>query len=165
MPKPPPRRSRSEGASLPLARVAPLISRWVERLLGEHRPSLTLAQYLALEELDAGRESAGELARGAGVSRSASSQLVATLQQANLVEAGRASGDRRRRALVLTSEGSRALRSARRRLARGLDPLLAELPPHEADVAARSFASLEARLRGTPPPPRPPHPKPPAPRR
>ena len=77
----PPSRVRSESASLALARVAPLMTRWVERSLAGQSPPLTLAQYLALEQLDRGRVSAAELAQGASISRSAVSRAVASLER------------------------------------------------------------------------------------
>src|SRR5436190_2119767 len=103
-----------EAGSAPalLGRVAPQVSRWVERSLAEHDPSLTVAQYLALERLDRGDADATGLAEGAAVSRSAVSQLVGSLDASGLVE--RAAGpDRRRQALRLTQTGRSVLRSAR----------------------------------------------------
>ncbi len=49
-------------------RVTPLITRWIERLLATHDPSLTVGQYLALQAVsEAEAEVAGvELARPAG---------------------------------------------------------------------------------------------------
>ena len=141
--------------------MAPLVSRWVERVLGEHDPRLTLAQYLALESLAAGQGDATELARGAGVSRSAVSQLVSSLDGLGLVERSAADPDRRRQALKLSAGGRRALRSCRALLRRRLDPMLGALPPHEADELGRALGSLEETLRGTAPPRRPPRPHPP----
>jgi|SRR5581483_9893342 len=160
MPRPP----RSRPASRPpaaLARVAPLITRWVERLLGELSPRLTLAQYLSLESLDQGQTHAAALAEGAGVSRSAVSQLVGSLRELGLVEAAGPAEDRRRQPLALSSDGRRALRAARERLRRGLTPLLDRVPPHEVDGLARALETIEQSLRGAPPPPRAPRPRPP----
>jgi DNA-binding MarR family transcriptional regulator len=148
-----------------LARVAPQVSRWVERLLAEHEPGLTLAQYLALEELDGGEVRATELAQGAGVSRSAVSQLVASLVNEGLVERAEAPDDRRGRALTLSAEGKRALRAARGLLRTRLDALLADLPRPEADGLSRSLGRVEQRLSGTAPPRRRRPPPPPGPRR
>jgi DNA-binding MarR family transcriptional regulator len=164
----PPPRARPGSASLALARVAPLLTRWVERSLAAQSPPLTLAQYLALEQLGRGRVSAAELAQGASISRSAVSQLVASLEGEGLVRREESESDRRQRPLVLSAEGAKVLRSSRRLLRRRLDPLIESLPPHKADALAGSLGLIESVLGGTPPPRRPPHPKrppaPPAPR-
>ncbi len=141
-----------------LARVAPLVSRWVERVLAEGDPPLTVAQYLALEELASGGVLATDLAAGAGVSRSAASQLVGSLENAGLLERTEASEDRRLQPLILTTTGRRALRASRRLLGKRLDPLLAEFPRPEADALARSLGRLEEVMSGKAPPRRPPRP-------
>src|SRR5919109_1604964 len=88
-----PRQRRGAGAAADaLAEVAPLVSRWIERLLPAHRPPLTLAQYLALRALADNAQGAAELARRTGVSEPAVSQLVATLAAAGLVERRGAGG-------------------------------------------------------------------------
>ncbi len=149
-----------------LARVAPQIGRWVERSLAQHDPPLTVAQYLALDQLDRGAVGASDLARAASISRSAVSQLVASLGAAGWVERTAAEADRRRQALVLTEQGRLVLRSARRLLRGGLDPLVAGLPKPEADALVRSLGALDAVLGGKPPPRRPPPPpRPHAPRK
>jgi DNA-binding MarR family transcriptional regulator len=160
---PRPRARPEQGAATVLARVAPLVSRWVERVLAEHSPPLTLAQYLALEDLAAGETRATDLASGAGVSRSAVSQLVGSLEREGLVDRTSGSTDRRLQGLQLSAEGRRALNSARRSLRSRLEPLLGGLPRPEADALARSLARIEAFLRGNPPPPRPPRPPRPGP--
>ena len=160
-PRPRPRPGQS--AATVLARVAPLVSRWIERILAEHSPPLTLAQYLALEDLAAGGGRATELASGAGVSRSAVSQLVASLEERDLIERTSSITDRRLHELELSAEGRRALASARRSLRTRLDPLLGDLHRPEADALARSLGRVEDVLRGTAPPRRPP--RPPRPRR
>ena len=53
------------GATEALVGVAPLVSRWIERLLSAHQPPLTVAQFLALraiaaEEVSVDRENKGE---------------------------------------------------------------------------------------------------------
>jgi DNA-binding MarR family transcriptional regulator len=143
-----------------LARTAPLVSRWIERLLAAHEPPLTVAQYLALEAVEAGGVAGSDLARRAAVSPSAVSQLVAGLEGAGLVERGRLAGDRRRQPLALTPPGREALRSARSLLRERLAELLAGLPAPETEALARLLASLEAALAGTAPPPRPHRPPP-----
>src|SRR5437588_8938225 len=84
-----------------LVSIAPLVTRWIERLLAGHDPPLTLAQYLALREI--AREGAGgsEIARRAGVSGPAVSQLIAALSDAGLIERATVAHDRRRHSLTL----------------------------------------------------------------
>jgi DNA-binding MarR family transcriptional regulator len=144
--------------------VAPLVARWMERLLAAHSPPLTPAQYQALRAIDAEPLVASELARRTGVSGPAVSQLVAALAEAGLVERVAAPGDRRRQELRLPASGRRVLRSATRRIADELGDVLDELPRPEADALARGLARVEALLSGAPPPRRPPRPpRPPLP--
>src|SRR6266704_2121314 len=94
----PPRHAKGqphEDAADGLARVAPLVARWIERLLASHEPPLTVAQLLALEAAEDGIVG-GELAKRAAVSPAAVSQLLSGLEDAGLVERLRASDDRRR---------------------------------------------------------------------
>jgi DNA-binding MarR family transcriptional regulator len=161
-----PRPRRNVGgrqAAEALVRTAPLVSRWIERLLAAHEPPLTLAQYLALQTVAEGKLVGAELARRAAVSPAAVSQLLATLEENGLLTRGRVEDDRRRQSLALTDQGRRALRSAQTALRNRLASLVADLPPHEADALVGSLELLEASLSGTPPPPRPR--RPPAPRR
>lgn len=141
--------------------VAPLLARWLERLLAGHRPSLTVAQYEALRAVAAGEASGASLARRAGVSGPAVSQLLAGLVDAGLLRRDPQAGDRRRRALALSGHGRRVLRSADALLADRLESLLGELPPPEADALARALPVVAAGLAGTPPPRRPRPPRPP----
>ena len=60
-----------------LARTAPLVSRWIERLLAGHAPPLTVAQFLVLQSVGDGEVVGSELARRAAVSPAAVSQLLA----------------------------------------------------------------------------------------
>jgi DNA-binding MarR family transcriptional regulator len=140
-------------------RTAPLVSRWMERLLAAHDPPLTVAQYLTLEAIADGDVVGAELARRAAVSPAAVSQLVAALESSGLVIRSRGGDDRRRQPLALTEQGRRALGAARAALRERLATLLADLPPPETDALARLLARLHSSLSGTPPPPRPP-PKP-----
>ncbi|MEA2418973.1 MAG: hypothetical protein QOE60_1179 [Thermoleophilaceae bacterium] len=146
-----------------LVAVAPLVSRWMERLLAAHRPRLTLAQYLALRAI--GREAlgAGELAQRTGVSGPAVSQLVAGLVGLGLVRRSPAPDDRRRHELTLSAAGERALRSATEVMRDRLGAAIDELPRPEADALARALPTVEAILSGAPPPRRPHPPKPPGP--
>ena len=142
-------------------RTAPLVSRWIDRLLAAHDPPLTVAQYLALQAIAEGEVLGAELARRAAVSPAAVSQLLAALEEDGLLTRGRLEDDRRRQPLALTEQGQWALRSAQTALRERLAGLLGELPPHEAEALARLLDLLEASLSGTPPPRRPQ--RPPAP--
>jgi len=144
-----------------LVRTAPLVSRWIERLLAAHDPPLTVAQYLTLQAIDEGEVVGAELARRASISPAAVSQLLATLEDNGLLSRVRQDDDRRRQPLVLTEHGERALRSAQTALRERLAGLLADLPPPEADALARLLERLQASLSGTPPPARPHRPPPP----
>src|SRR5437763_2992401 len=151
----------SRQAAEALVRTAPLVSRWIDRLLAAHDPPLTVAQYLALQAIAEGEVLGAELARRAAVSPAAVSQLLAALEEDGLLTRGRLEDDRRRQPLALTEQGQWALRSAQTALRERLAGLLGELPPHEAEALARLLDLLEASLSGTPPPRRPQ--RPPAP--
>jgi MarR family transcriptional regulator, lower aerobic nicotinate degradation pathway regulator len=140
--------------------VAPLATRWIERLLAGNEPPLTLAQFLALRAIAAESVTAAELARRAGVSGAAVSQLVGALEQAGWIERSRGEDDRRRQALSLTPAGAEVFRSATRRLRSRLGELLAPVPRREAEQLARLLERLEHTLGGAPPPRRPPPPPP-----
>jgi DNA-binding MarR family transcriptional regulator len=144
-----------------LVRAAPLVSRWIQRLLASHEPPLTVAQYLALEAIAEGEVVGAELARRAAVTPAAVSQLLAALEDDGLLTRARLEHDRRRQPLALTAAGERALRSARAALRERLAGLLVGLPPPEADALARLLERLQGSLSGTPPPPRPHRPPPP----
>ncbi len=161
---PGPRRPPTETAEA-LISVAPLVSRWIERLLAGHEPPMTVAQFLALRAIATEGVSGSELARRAGVSGPAVSQLVAGLVDANLLARHELPADRRRHELVLTDRGEQALASARTLLRERLGTLLTDLPRPEADALARALPRVEATLSGAPPPRRPPHPPPPRPDR
>jgi DNA-binding MarR family transcriptional regulator len=159
---PPPRRSHIEAAQA-LAAVAPLATRWIERLLAAHEPPLTVAQYLALRAIAGGQASSAELARGAGVSGPAVSQLVAALVDTGLIERRPAADDRRRQTLALSPSGERAYASAEELLQARVGSLLADLPRPEADALSRLLQHVEVTLAGAPPPRRPHPPTPPRP--
>jgi DNA-binding MarR family transcriptional regulator len=145
-----------------LVAVAPLVSRWIERLLAGHQPPLTIAQFLALRAIQAEGASGSELARRAGVSGAAISQLLSSLADAGLLERRELADDRRRLTLSLTADGQRALRSAHALLRKRLSSLIFDLPRPEADALVRALPKVEAALSGAPPPSRP-HPPPPRP--
>jgi DNA-binding MarR family transcriptional regulator len=160
MPRPRHRTSSRQAAEA-LARTAPLVSRWIERLLAGHEPPLTVPQYLALQAIDEGEVVASELARRTAVSAAAVSQLLAALEANGLVERQRLPDDRRRQPVALTERGEGALRSAQALLQDRLAALLADLPAPEANALARLLAKLEGSLSGSAPPPRPHRPPPP----
>ena len=134
------------------------MSRWIERLLAAHDPSLPVAQYLALQAIGDGEVVGAELARRAAVSPAAISQLLAGLEDAGMLARDRLGDDRRRQTLALTDQGRWVLESAHTALRERLAGLLADIPPRETDALARLLERLEASLSGTPPPPRPPRP-------
>jgi len=144
-----------------LARTAPLVSRWIERVLAGHDPPFTVAQFLTLQAVGEGEVVGAELARRAAVSPAAVSQLLAALEEGGLLVRGRLEDDRRRQPLALTEQGRWALRSAQTALRERLAGLLGDMPPHEADALARLLERLQASLSGMPPPPRPHRPPPP----
>ena len=74
-----PRHPRPRNTAETLAAVAPLVTRWMERVLASADPPLSLGQYLGLRAIAAGVDSAADLARATGVSESAVSQLVVVL--------------------------------------------------------------------------------------
>jgi DNA-binding MarR family transcriptional regulator len=152
MPKP--HRPQTDAAEA-LAAVAPLATRWIERLLRRAPTPLTVTQYLALRAISREQLSVGELARRAGVSAPAASQLLAGLADAGLLERGEVSGDRRRQALALSPAGGDALAAAAALLRRELAEPLRDLPRPEADALSRALPTVEATLSGAPPPPRP----------
>jgi DNA-binding MarR family transcriptional regulator len=157
MPRP---RNRPAGrqAAERLARTAPLVSRWIERVLAAHDPPLTVAQYLALQAIAEGEVVGAELARRAAVSPAAMSQLLTALEDAGMLIRDRREDDRRRQPLSLTEQGAWTLRAAQTALRERLAGLLVDMPPKETDALARLLERLEASLSGTPPPPRPPRP-------
>src|SRR5437763_16039422 len=108
----------SRQAAEALVRTAPLVSRWIDRLLAAHDPPLTVAQYLALQAIAEGEVLGAELARRAAVSPAAVSQLLAALEEDGLLTRGRLEDDRRRQPLALTEQGQWALRSAQTALRR-----------------------------------------------
>ena len=151
-----PPRPRPRNTAETLAAVAPLVTRWMERVLASAEPPLSLGQYLGLRAIAAGVDSAADLARATGVSESAVSQLVAGFERAGTVERTPAGDDRRRRRLALTPDGERLLGSAERLVGARLEPLVSSLAPHDADALAALLRRVEPALAGTAPPRRPP---------
>jgi len=164
MPTMPNPRAQSETeAAAALVAVAPLATRWIDRLLAAHEPPLTTPQYLALRAISREQVTVNELARRAGVSGPAASQLLNGLADAGLVDRRTAEDDRRRQELSLSANGLEALGSAEVLLAGQLASLIADLPRPEIDALARVLPRVEAALSGAPPPRRPPPPRPPPP--
>lgn len=159
-----PKEHTQSQAAEALAAVAPLATRWIERLLARHDPPLTVAQYLALRAIAGEDVSGAELARRAGVSGPAVSQLLAGLSHAGLIKRQPVAEDRRRHELELSQPGRRAFRGAQALLRDQLASLLTDLPRPEADALARLLPRVEAALSGALPPRRPaPPPAPPRP--
>ncbi len=148
-----------------LVTVAPLVSRWIERLLAGHEPPLTVAQFLALRAIAEEGVSGSELARRAGVSGPAVSQLIAGLADSGLLARRELTEDRRRQTLTLTPRGQNALASAHRLLTERLSTMLADLTRPEADTLARALPQVATILSEAPPPRRPPPPPLPRPPR
>ena len=139
MPRP---RIRNPDAAEALVAVAPLATRWIERLLAGHEPALTVPQYLVLRAIAREELSGSELARRAGVSGPAVSQLLGALVDAGLVERIPLAEDRRRQALALSRVGERAYRSAEALLRARIGALLADLPHPEAEALTRLLAHV-----------------------
>ena len=138
--------------------VAPLITRWIERVLAMHSPPLTPAQFLALRAITREQLTAAELARRTAVSGAAVSQLLAALAQAGWVERSQSVGDRRLQRLALTEAGASVYSSAARLVHSRVGELLATFPGPERDRLGRTLERLEETLGGAPPPRRPPSP-------
>jgi DNA-binding MarR family transcriptional regulator len=158
MPPRPHRRDPLPGAADTLVVVALLASRWAERLLAGHQPPLTVTQYLALRAISEEAVPAAELARRAGVSGPAVSQVLAGLGEAGLIQRTPVPSDRRWQALALSAAGQRVFRSAQALLADRVSELLGELPHPETSALARALPHVAAALSGSPPPRRPPPP-------
>lgn len=157
---PRPRQVQTDAAEA-LVAVAPLASRWIERLLALHEPPLTVPQYLALRAIAREAISGTELARRTGVSGPAVSQLLTALAAAGLLERSPLAGDRRRQTLLLSPAGKQAYHSADALLRQRLGALLSDLPRPEAEALSRLLPRVESMLSGAPPPRRPPPPTPP----
>jgi len=136
------------------------VSRWIERLLAQHEPALTVSQFLALRAIAGEPVTGAELARRTGVSGPAVSQLLAGLSATGLIERRPDPSDRRHQRLALSAEGVRVYASAQSLLRARVGALLADVPRPEADALRRLLPQVEAALAGTAPPRRPPPPPP-----
>jgi DNA-binding MarR family transcriptional regulator len=154
---PSPRTPPADAAEALIA-VAPLASRWIDRLLAGHEPAITLSQYLAMRAIEQEPLTAAELARRSAISGPAVSQLLAGLAALGWVRREPDPADRRHHALSLSPEGASAYGSAHEVLHRRVGELLAELPGPEADALGRLLGRVEATLSGVAPPRRPPPP-------
>ncbi|MGN6378941.1 MAG: MarR family winged helix-turn-helix transcriptional regulator [Gaiellales bacterium] len=117
-----------------------------------------MAQYLVLRAAAEGEVLAAELARAAGISDPAVSQVVAPLERDGLVARQRSHSDRRRFPLVLTPAGADVLNAAQHELERRMARMLEPLPPPESGALARGLPRVLAALAGHPLPRRPPPP-------
>lgn len=159
----PPRTPPADAAEALIA-VAPLASRWIDRLLAGHEPAITLSQYLVMRAIDRESLTAAELARRSAISGPAVSQLLGGLVTLGWVRREPDPADRRHHVLSLSGEGARAYASAHELLHRRVGELLAGLPRPEAEILGRLLGRVEATLSGVAPPRRPP-PRPPGPHR
>ncbi len=157
---PPPRKPPADAAEALIA-VAPLASRWIDRLLSGHDPAMTLAQYLVLRAIDREPLTAAEIARRSAISGPAVSQLLAGLSELGWLRRDPDPADRRHHALSLSPAGASVYASAHRLLRLRVGELLAGLPRPEADALARLLPQVEATLSGVAPPRRPAPPRPP----
>jgi DNA-binding MarR family transcriptional regulator len=138
--------------------VALLAARWTERLLASHLPPLTVTQYLAMRAISEETIPAAELARRAGVSGAAVSQVLAGLGEAGLIQRTPLPSDRRWQALGLSATGQEVFLSAQTLLTNRFSELLGELPHPEIGALTRALPHVAAALSGSPPPRRPPPP-------
>ncbi len=109
-------------SSPPLALLLLQASRWfdsqlLERLEQRGWPRLTPAQSLVFAHLPAGGAPPATLARSLGTSRQAAHELVAGLEQLDLLRLGEDPDRRRGRLVVLTARGEGLARDARTVLA------------------------------------------------
>jgi DNA-binding MarR family transcriptional regulator len=119
-----------------------------------------VVQLQTLRAIDGGRGLGAEIARAAGITQAAVSQVVGALERAGLVARGeRDPDDRRRQALMLTPDGAEALASAEALVAGRLEALIGALPQPELDALDRSLSRVADAIAGVPPP-RPPAPPP-----
>ena len=137
--------------------VAPLATRWIERLLAGHDPPLTVAQYLALRAIARRGVSGSELAGRTGVSGPGGLAAARRARRRRAARARTVADDRRRQALTLSASGERAFHSAEKLLRERLATLLVDLPRPEVDALSRLLPCVEAALSGTAPPRRHPH--------
>ena len=138
-----------------LVAVAPLATRWIERLLAAHEPPLRVSQYLALRAIAHEDISGTELARRRRL-RARGLATARRTRRGRPTGAQPARGNQRRQTLSLSAAGEQAYRSADTLLRQRLAALLTDLPRPEADALSRALPRVESILSGAPPPRRPP---------
>ncbi len=152
---PPSRRSKYQSARAAVSALlatAPLVTRWIERLLAQLEPRLTLSQYQALLAIADESLSAADLAQRTGVSGPAVSQLLAGLVAAGWADRRPSSRDRRRQELLLTSDGEALLSAVDVALTGRLVELIGDTPDPELRALAVALPFVHSALAGTPPP-------------
>lgn len=106
--------------------------------------SLTLSQLASLATLERhGPMTPRELASAERVQPSSMTRLIASLEQAGLVERAAHPSDGRQVLLTASGSGVALLREDRRRREAWLARRLAELPPGDVDVLRRAAAVLD----------------------
>ena len=120
-----PKPDQTKSAAAALLGAAPLITRWMERLLAQHDPALTASQYLALRAIAEEQLTAAELAHRAGVSGPAVSQLLAGLASGGWVPARASVSGPSQSGALAHPEGELVLASVERSLTARLGELIA----------------------------------------
>lgn len=114
------------------------------------RPAgLTALQYTALTVLERRPNlTSAQLARNSFVTAQAMADMVAALQERELIERHRDEQDRRRLVLALTPQGRRLLRKLRDPVAALEDRMLAGLTDYQITQLRQSLLSCRAALSG-----------------
>lgn len=114
------------------------------------RPAgLTALQYTALTVLERHPNlTSAQLARNSFVTAQAMADMVAALQERELIERHRDQRDRRRLVLALTPEGRRLLGTLRDQVAALEDRMLVGLTDHQIAQLRESLLSCRAALSG-----------------
>jgi DNA-binding MarR family transcriptional regulator len=114
------------------------------------RPAgLTALQYTALTVLERRPNlTSAQLARNSFVTAQAMADMVAALQERELIERHRDEQDRRRLVLALTPAGRRLLRKLRDQVSALEDRMLAGLTDHQIAQLRQSLLSCRAALSG-----------------
>ena len=151
---PPPRRPPSDAAEALIA-VAPLASRWIDRLLAGHEPAITLSQYLVMRAIDRERADRARSSRAAPRSPAPPSHSCwpASPRSAGC-DREPDPADRRHHTLSLSPAGAPRYASAQSCCTARVGELLAGLPApggRRAQPAARTLSrrrSPASRRRG-----------------
>ena len=112
------------------------------------RHELSLSQYHHLDPLDRAGEplATGEVALQAGVAPPTATRMLDSLERAGYVVRERQDADRRLVHVRITTEGRRAVRAKRARIAERRAQVFASLAPAERKQAARVLSSLAAAV-------------------